>query len=59
MKTSKLISIASITIILLCIFIVPEASAQYVGGSFESKVSGETKLIDILTDFLMSKEVKD
>ena len=40
MKVNKLISIVSITIIVLCIFTIPEASAQYVGGSFESKVSG-------------------
>ena len=40
MKTSNLILIVSITIILFCVFIAPEASAQYVGGSFESKISG-------------------
>jgi len=37
---NKLISIVSISIFVLCIFTIPEASAQYVGGSFESKVTG-------------------
>lgn len=40
MKTNRIISILTCLIIVASFIYIPEACAQYVGGSFESKVSG-------------------